>query len=111
MAAQPVAEEQHAVDLWTSDREDMEINVCVRSLEHPMRVPVWLADAEHVARRLQGWDIRWLVGRVRNHQQQVDAWFGCQPRHRGRADVVKPYHVGTERSPHPLGFAREEARP
>src|SRR2546428_13049165 len=34
VAAQPVAEEQQAVDLRTARREDMEVDVRVRSLEH-----------------------------------------------------------------------------
>src|SRR5437588_2944879 len=53
VAAQPVAEEQHAIDLRAARREDMEIDVGVWPLEHTVLVPIWLSDAQHVADTFQ----------------------------------------------------------
>src|SRR5437660_11820372 len=45
VAAEPVAEEQHAVYFGAALREDVKVDICVRSLEHAVLEPVWLADA------------------------------------------------------------------
>src|SRR5262249_47000160 len=66
MAAQPVAEEQHAIDLGTFRRKDMQIDCPLRTIEHPVFVPLWLADAQHVSRRLQVWHVCRLIRRIRD---------------------------------------------
>src|SRR5438132_4614497 len=111
VAAQPVAEEQHAVDLRAAWREDMEVDVSVRPLEHAVLVPVRLSDAQHIAGSLQGRDVGRLVCRVRYHEQHVDSRFGSEPWHRGRADVFDQQDPVAERTLHPLGLALEEPGP
>src|SRR4051794_39114547 len=56
--AQPVAEEQHPVDLAALRWEDMQVHRRLGASEHPVLEPVWLANAEDVASSFQLRDVR-----------------------------------------------------
>src|SRR5258708_26046826 len=111
VAAQPVAEEQHAVDLRAARREDMEVDIRVRPIEHAVLVPVRLSDAQHIGGSLHGRNVSRLVCRVRYHKQHVDSRFGSKPWHRGRANVFDQHDPVAERSLDSLGLALEELGP
>src|ERR1700730_13642727 len=73
VAAQPVAEEQHTVNLRAAGRENMQVDVRIWSIEQAMLVPVRLADAQHIAGSFQGRDVGLLVRRLGDAEQDGGA--------------------------------------
>jgi hypothetical protein len=79
MAAQPVAQQQVAIDLRAAGRVDVQVHVGVGALEAAALVPVWLADDQHGPGRLQVRAPGRLVRRVGHDEQDVDDRLGGQP--------------------------------
>jgi hypothetical protein len=87
------------------------VDVRVRALEHAVLEPLRLADAQDVARRFEGRDVRLLVGRVGDDEDDVDDRLRGDARHRGRADVLDPQRAAAERPPDSCSFPLEQSRP
>src|SRR6266571_2372266 len=109
--AQPIAEEQHSVNLGTLRWKDMQVHGWFGAAKHPVLEPVRLANAENVTHRLKLRDVRLLVRRVGDDEVDVDERLCHQARHRGRADVVDLKCRPTERASNLFGCLVEERRP
>src|SRR5437867_1803587 len=109
--AQPIAEEQHSIDLGTLSWKDVQVHGWLGASKHPVLEPVRFANAENVTHRLKLRDVRLLVGRVGDDEVDVDARFRHQPRHRGGADVMDLKCRATERASNLFGCLLEERRP
>src|SRR5258707_13895195 len=108
VAAQPVAKAQHAPDLLTARRENMQVDIGIRTLEHAVLKPLRLADGQHVARRLQCWHVSRFVCRVWHYEHDIYERFGSQPWHRGRASVFEQHHALSARRPDALDLTHED---
>ena len=109
--AQPVAEEEHPVDLLAARAEHVHVDVGVGPLEQAVLEPVGLPDPQAVAGGLQLRHVRGLVGRVRHLERDVDDRLGGQARHRRRADVLDPDDPVAEGGADPLLLTLVQARP
>jgi len=54
----------------------VKIQIDAGAFEQAMLIPVGLADSQHVTRRFQRWNVRPLIGRVRDHEENVDDRLG-----------------------------------
>src|SRR5258708_39646878 len=86
MCSKPVTEQEHLIDLCTSNREHVEVDVRVRAFEDPMLEPVWLANPEHIACHLHVGHVRRFVRRVWHSKDHIDdrlcrkIGYGCRSR-------------------------------
>jgi len=111
VGAQPVAEQEHPVDLLAAVGEDVEVRRGFPPAQHPVLVPVRLADAKRVAGRLECRDIARLIRRVGHHEDDIDARLGGQAGHRRRADMLEAKHPPGERAGDPRRLRREQPGP
>ncbi len=87
--SQPIAEDEHALDLLAARGEHVQVHGRILSSQQPVLVPVRLAHAQDVADSLQLGHVRTLVGGVGDNEVDVDQRLRREPGHRGRADVVE----------------------
>jgi len=59
----------------------VQVDVGVRTFEEAMLVPIRLSNPQHIARRFECRDIRWLVCGVSHYEKDGDNRFGNEPWH------------------------------
>lgn len=89
----------------------MEVNVGVRPLKHTVLVPVGFSDTKQIAGGLQGWQVGIFIGRVGDHEHQVDDRLGYQAQHRRRAGMLNPQGPTPKCSPDSVSLMLKELRP
>src|SRR5260370_35045866 len=85
VAAQPIAKAQHARYLLTASRENVQVDVGIRTLEHAMLVPLWLADDQFVAPPLQARHVSQTLPPACPAQHDIADTFRAPPVRRGGA--------------------------
>ena len=89
----------------------MQVGSRRRQPEHPVLVPVRLADLELVAERLQRADVGPLVSGVAHAEHQVDDRLGGESRDRGGAGVLEEQGPVTEHPLHLVDQRSSDGRP
>ena len=92
-----VAESEVALHFDAARGKDVDVDVQFRSPKHAMLMPVWLTDAQDVARSHEGWEIERFIAGVSNDDVNVDDGFGGEVRDRGRPYVLDGECLVTER--------------
>ena len=111
VAAQPIPEVQHSVDLGAAEGKHMQIHAGVRAVEQPGFVPVRFADAQTITRRGHSGDVGGFRGRIRHREHQIKDRLGGEPRHRGGTDMFQELQAVPERGGDAGRLPHQEHRP
>src|SRR6185312_16962357 len=87
MGAETIAKSHVAADFRTTLGIDMNVDVALRSSEHPVLVPVGLTHSQLIAGRFERGKISGFVRGILDNDENVDDGLGCEPGNRRRPDM------------------------
>lgn len=96
MAAQMVAEGQHALCFVAALTEHVEIDSGRLAFEHAVLIPIRFAHAQRVTSCFERWRVALFARGVIDEQEDIDDRLGAEPRHRGGADMFNAHRLSRE---------------
>jgi hypothetical protein len=106
--AQPVPEQKMTPFLFPARGTHMDMDVEARGAQHPVAA---FPNPQLIAGTFKRWQVGGLVVGVIDAKVDVDNWLGCEPRNRGRANVVDAPATRPQRTADPDSLVFEPVGP